>query len=91
MREGAQELLAELDEKIDELASNIEQLRIREQSGPLELGCALFGVFCATIVVFAVFATVARSYFGGWVFYLVLAAVILAGFYRVVPKILGRA
>src|SRR5262249_15072108 len=89
--EGAEELLIELDEKIDELVSEIEALRIREQSAPLELGCALFGAFCVIIIVLAVFATVARSYFGGWLFYLVLALAVLAGLYRIAPRIIGRA
>jgi len=88
--EGAEELLAELDEKINELASEIEAIRIREQGAPLELGCALFSIFCVIITVLAVFATVARSYFGGWLFYLVLALAVLAGLYRVAPRILGR-
>jgi len=89
--EGVEELLMELDEKIDELASEIEALRIREQGAPLELGCALFGVFFGIIVVLAVFATVARSYFGGWLFYLVLTLAILMGLYKIAPKIIGRA
>src|SRR5262245_25711012 len=89
--EEAQELLAELDEKIDELASEIETLRIREQGAPLELGCALFGIFCLIIVVLAMFATFARAYFGGWLFYLVLAIAVAAGLYRIAPKIIGRA
>jgi hypothetical protein len=84
-------LLAELDEKIDELASDIEALRSQEQGAPLELGCGLFGVFSIVILVLAFFATVARAYFGGWVFYLVLAIAILAGLYRMGPKIIGRA
>ena len=88
--EGAQELLAELDEKIGELAADIEGLRSREQGAPLELGCALFGVFSIVILVLACFATIARPYFGGSVFYLVLAIAILAGLYRIAPKIIGR-
>jgi len=88
--EGAEALLAELDEKINELASEIEAIRIREQGAPLELGCALFGIFCVIIIVLAAFATVARSYFGGWLFYLVLALAVLAGLYRVAPRIIGR-
>jgi hypothetical protein len=89
--EGAEELLAEIDEKIDELASDIEALRSREQGVPLELGCAMFGVFTGVILVLAFFATVGRAYFGGWPFYLVLVIAILAGLYRIGPKIIGRA
>jgi hypothetical protein len=89
--EGAVELLGELDQNIDELVSEIEALRIREQAAPLEVGCALFGVFSTVVVVLALFATIARSLFGGWVFYVVLAIVVLAGVYKVVPKIIERA
>lgn len=89
--EGAEELLAELDEKIGELASDIEALRSREQAAPLELGCALFGIFGVIILVLALFATVGRAYFGGVIFYLVLVTAILAGVYRLAPKIISRA
>jgi hypothetical protein len=89
--EGAEELLGELDQNIDELVSQIEALRIREQAAPLELGCALFGVFTTVVLVLALFATIARSLFGGWVFYVVLAIVVLAGMYKIAPKIIGRA
>jgi hypothetical protein len=88
---GAQELLAELDEKIGDLASDIEALRSREQGAPLELGCALFGIFGLVILVLAFFATVGRVYFGGSLFYIVLTITILAGFYRFAPKLIARS
>ena len=84
-------MLGELDQNIDELVSQIEALRIREQAAPLELGCALFGVFTTVVLVLALFASIGRSLFGGWVFYVVLAIFVLAGMYKIAPKIIGRA
>jgi len=91
LRTDVEELLAELDEKIGEIASDIETLRSREQGAPLELGCALFGVFTVVILVLAIFATIARAYFGGWLFYLVLSGAILGALYRIAPKIIARS
>ena len=91
MPQGGQELLAELDERIAELASDIDALRSREHGAPLELGCALFGLFSLVILVLACFATVGRAYFGGWIFYIVLAMTVLAGLYRLGPKLVARA
>jgi len=87
----AQELLAELDEKIAELATDVEALKGQEQAAPLELGCALFGVFSLVILVLAFFATVGRAYFGGWPFYVVLAITVLAGLFRTAPKLIRRS
>src|SRR6516165_3328550 len=58
--EAARELLGLVDEDIAELVAEVEALRIREQAAPLKLGCAVFGVFSAVIVVLALFSTVAR-------------------------------
>ena len=75
-------LLATLNERIDELKIEVESLRSREQGAPLEAGCALFGIFGLAMVVLAVFVTVARSYFGGWLFFLALAAVLVLALRR---------
>jgi hypothetical protein len=69
-------LLATLNEEIDRLKAEVESLRSREQGVPLEAGCALFGLFGLVIVVLAVFVTVARTYFGGWLFFLVLGVIV---------------
>jgi tetrahydromethanopterin S-methyltransferase subunit F len=69
-------LLATLNEEIDRIKADVESLRSREQGVPLEAGCALFGLFGLVIVVLAVFVTVARSYFGGWLFFLVLGLIV---------------
>ena len=74
--------LAELGEEISDLSSSIEDIKSKEQAGPLQLGCAVFGLFGLVLLVFAFFMTVARSYFGGWLFYLSLAAVIAMGVAR---------
>jgi hypothetical protein len=63
------DLMIALDDTIAEVGSEIEALKSRELGAPLELGCALFGTFCLAIVVLAVFSTVARRFFGGWIFY----------------------
>ena len=90
--EAARELLAQVDEDIAGLVAEIEALRVREQAAPLKLGCAVFGVFSAVVVVLALFSTVARPLFGSWIFYLVLAlVVVLGGLYRILPEMAGRA
>lgn len=80
--------LAELDEEIATAGSEIEAVKSKEQSAPLQAGCAFFGLFGLVIAVLAVFATVARSYFGGWFFYVVLAAVLLIGLQRMRRRLL---
>lgn len=79
--------LAEVDEEIEEVGSAIQELKSREQGVPLQIGCALFGIFGLVVAVFALFATVARSLFGSWLFYLVLAAVVLVGLWRMRKKV----
>jgi hypothetical protein len=79
--------LAELDELISEIESDIEAIRAREQSGPLQLGCAAFGVFGLVLTVIVVFMLAGRSLVGGWVFYLALALVTLLGVVRVRAKL----
>ena len=79
--------LAELDELIAEVESDIEAVRAREQSGPLRIGCAAFGVFGLVLAVIVGFMLVGRSLVGGWVFYLALALVIILGVARVGRKL----
>ena len=83
------DLIALLDEAISEVGSSIEETKSREVGAPLELGCAMFGVFGIVIIVLAIFSTVARQFFGGWVFYLVVAIVVLAAVMRIRQKVLS--
>ena len=79
--------LDELDELIAEIESDIEGVRAREQSGPLQLGCAVFGVFGSVLAMIVAFMLVGRSLVGGWVFYVALALVTLFGVARVRAKL----
>ena len=83
--------MAELDEVIETVSAHIEELKSREQSAPLQIGCAFFGIFGLVLTVFAFFMTVGRTYFGGWLFYLSLAAVILLGLMRMRSRMAGLA
>ncbi|HKY05576.1 MAG TPA: hypothetical protein VJQ56_11840 [Blastocatellia bacterium] len=83
--------LAELDEEIEVAGLEVEAAKSREQAGPLQAGCAFFGVFMLVISVLALFATVAREYFGGWVFYLALAATVVVGLLRMRRKLVTPA
>jgi hypothetical protein len=74
--------LIELEELIEEAGSQIEAIRGREKGAPLQMGCALFSVFVLALAVIAVFMPLGREYFGGWLFYLALAAVLAFGFMR---------
>ena len=81
--------LAEIDELIQAAESEIEILRSREQSAPLQMGCAFFGMFLTIIVLIALFMLLGKGYFGGWVFYASIAAVILLGLARIRRKLVG--
>ena len=72
---------------IAEIESDIEGVRAREQSGPLQLGCTIFGVFVSVLAIIVVFMLVGRSLVGGWVFYVALALVTLFGVARVRAKL----
>jgi hypothetical protein len=76
-----------LDELIAEIESDIEGVRAREQSGPLQLGCAVFGIFVSVLAIIVVFMLVGRSLVGGWVFYVTLALVTLLGVARLRAKL----
>ena len=83
--------LAEIDELMEEVEMEIEVLRSREQSGPLQMGCAFFGLFMTVIVVSALFMLLGKSYFGSWMFYASIAAVMLIGFARIRRKLVGAS
>jgi LSD1 subclass zinc finger protein len=83
--------LAEIDEIIEEAGTEIEILRSREQSGPLQLGCAFFGLFMLGLTVIIGFMLLGRSYVGHWAFYLTLAATLLLGFVRTRRKLASRS
>src|SRR5262249_31801500 len=85
---GAEEFLAKYDEEIGEVRTELEAVRSREQGVPLGTGCALFGLFGVAIVVLAFFVTIGRSYFGGWIFYLALAAVLILAIRRVRARLM---
>ncbi|HWN99284.1 MAG TPA: hypothetical protein VNS63_08450 [Blastocatellia bacterium] len=82
-----QEALAELDELIDEVKADIEAVRAREQSAPLQMGCAAFGIFCLVLCVIAGFMLVGRSLVGGALFYLALILVTIIGIARIRRKL----
>ncbi|HVG22306.1 MAG TPA: hypothetical protein VNI02_24930 [Blastocatellia bacterium] len=79
--------LTELDDLIAEVGSEIETLKSKEQSAPLQKGCSFFGLFLLVITVIAVFMPLGRKYFGNWAFYLALAVVVLLGVRRIRRKI----
>jgi hypothetical protein len=69
--------LEELDEEIAAANDRVEELKSREQSRPLQFGCAVFGAFTFSIFIIVVFMGLGRSYFGGWLFYLCLGSLVL--------------
>jgi hypothetical protein len=82
--------LAELDELIEGLQAEIEALRSRELSAPLQIGCSFFSLFIAVTIVLAASMLLGRSYFGSWVFYVCLAVVVLFGVARLRRKLKER-
>ena len=78
--------LAEIDELIEAAEADVEALKSRELSVPLQRGCAFFGLFMTVIVVIAVFMLVGRGYVGSWVFYLAVAAAIFLALTRIRRK-----
>jgi prefoldin subunit 5 len=83
--------LSQLDELIAEIGSEIEALKSREQSAPLQKGCAFFSLFLLVIIIIVLFMPLGRRYFGNWLFYLALAAVVLAGVKRIRRKLQSPA
>jgi hypothetical protein len=82
--------LAELDEMVEELQAEIEALRSRELSAPLQIGCSFFSLFIGVMVVLAASMLLGRSYFGSWIFYVCLAVVISLGIVRLRRKLRTR-
>ncbi len=78
--------LVELDEDIEKVREEIEVLKSNEQIAPLQLGCAFFGLFGFILLILAFFTTVGKNYFGGWLFYLSIAVVILLSAMRMKHK-----
>lgn len=83
--------LAEIEQLIEETESEIESLRSRQQSVPLQKGCAFFGLFTLVIVVIVLFMLLGRGYFGSWLFFAAVAVVILLGLVRMRRKLAGSA
>ena len=78
--------LAELDEDIEKVREEIEVLKSNEQIAPLQMGCAFFGMFGFILLILALFTTVGKNHFGGWLFYLSIAAVIFLSAMRMKRK-----
>lgn len=78
--------LAEIDELIETAEADVEGLKSREQSVPLQRGCAFFGLFFTVILVISVFMLVGRGYVGTWLFYLSVATVVFLGLARIRRK-----
>jgi LSD1 subclass zinc finger protein len=78
--------LVELNEDIERVTEEVEVLRANERTVPLQLGCSLFGTFGVLLLVLAVFVTLGKNYFGGWLFWLAVAAVILLSLTRMRKK-----
>lgn len=83
-------ILAELNEDIERVSEEVEILRANERTAPLQLGCSFFGTFGVLLLVIAVFVTLGKNYFGGWLFWLVVAFVILISLVRVRRKLMSR-
>jgi len=79
--------LEELGGRIEEVEDEIEVLRSREQSAPLQKGCAFFGLFMAIILVIVLFMLLGRGYFGSWLFFVAVAAAVLLSLYRIRRKL----
>jgi hypothetical protein len=79
--------LGDLDEHIAELNSEIEALKSKEQGAPLQLGCALFGIFFLAVLVMTFFMTLGIRYFGKWPFYVSLPVIVALGLLRMRQKL----
>lgn len=90
-RAAVEQRLDELDELIEDIGVEVESLKSREQSTPLQMGCAFFGLFTAIIVVCAVFMLLGKGYFGGWLFFISIAAVVLVAVTRFRRKMISPA
>jgi hypothetical protein len=81
--------LEELGDRIEELEDEIEILRSREQSAPLQKGCAFFSLFMSIILVIILFMLLGRGYFGSWLFFIAMALVVVLSLYRIRQKLAG--
>lgn len=81
--------LDELGGRIEEVEDEIEVLRSREQSAPLQKGCAFFGLFMAIILVIVLFMLLGRGYFGSWLFFIAVAVAVLLSLFRIRRKLAG--
>ena len=88
--EAIETVLAELNEDIERVSEEVEVLRANERTAPLQLGCSFFGTFGVLLLVIAVFVTLGKNLFGSWLFWLVMAGVILISLARVRKKLTGR-
>jgi len=81
--------LEELGGRIEEVEDEIEVLRSREQSAPLQKGCAFFSLFMAIILVIVLFMLLGRGYFGSWLFFLAVAVAVFLSLFRIRRKLAG--
>jgi len=88
-RAAVEQRLDELDELIEDISIEVESLKSREQSTPLQMGCAFFGLFTTIIVVCAVFMLLGKGYFGGWLFFISIAVIVLVAVTRFKRKMIS--
>ena len=81
--------LAEIGELMEQAESEVESLRSRELSAPLQKGCAFFGLFMMVIVVIVLFMLLGKGYFGGGLFFLSVAVVIFLTLARIRRKLVN--
>src|SRR5215471_16441042 len=81
--------LEEIRGRIEEVEDEIEVLRSREQSAPLQKGCAFFGLFMSIMLVIVLFMLLGRGYFGSWWFFIAVTAAVLLSLYRIRRKLAG--
>jgi len=79
--------LEEIRGRIEEVEDEIEVLRSREQSAPLQKGCAFFGLFMSIMLVIVLFMLLGRGYFGSWWFFIAVTAAVLLSLYRIRRKL----
>jgi hypothetical protein len=83
--------LALIEEDIESVSNDLELIKSKEQGGPLQFGCAVFGLFGFVVLAMAFFATVGRSFFGGWLFYLAVAAILILSIKGLSKRLMGPA
>lgn len=83
--------LAEIEVLLEEAESERDVLKSKEQSAPLQMGCAFFGLFMMIILLIALFMFLGKEYVGSWAFYTAIAGVLLLGVARIRRKVIGPA